>query len=215
MKWELDDNARSGFHYLLLGALVIGLPGLVIFLIDHWQTGNVSSDQHKLQVFRNGYLLGDPLQLTTAFTTRSERIAAAVLTAFICGGTVAGLLWVFGLRTQNWAVGRWTALAVFSYFIYAAVAMPRRKCTVSQNEVVRVQYACVPFTDLPIPFTEKIDTLNFGPDPEVRSIRDGHAGVWRLFLRDANMGSEIAISDADSISVASGTGYLNHLASAR
>jgi hypothetical protein len=213
MKWELDDNARSGFHYLMLGVVVVGFPSLVIFLIDLWQTVNVTADIHKLQVFRNGYLLGDPTEVTATFTSRGERIATAVLLAFLCGGSVSGLLWLVGLRTHHWAAGRWTATALFIYFVYAAVAIPQRKCTVSRNEVVMTQHLCIPFCDLPLPFSRRIDTLTFGPNREVYSLLHEDGRTWRVFLHDAHHESEIAISRADSLSVVSGVGYLNRLAS--
>ncbi len=214
MKWELDDNARSGFHYLVLGVLVMGLPSLVIFLVDQWQIINVTADIRLLQVFRNGYLLSDPMEITATFTTRGERIATAVLLAFLCGGSATGLLWLIGLRTHHWAAGRWTAIALFIYFVYAAVAMPRRKCTLSGSEVVMTQHRCIPLCDLPFPFTQKIDTIPFRPDREVYSLL--HAGrTWRVFLHDADRELEIAIAQADSVSVAAGVGYLNRMTSLR
>jgi hypothetical protein len=213
MKWELDDNARSGFHYLVFGALVVGLPSLLIFLIDQWQVINVTADIRALQVFRNGYLLSDPMEVTATFSTRGERIATAVVLALLCGGAMAGVLWLIGVRAHNWAAGRWTAITLFVYFAYAAVAMPRRTCTVSQDEVVMIQHMCIPLSDLPIPFTQKTDTLTFGPDRRVYPLLDSDSRAWRVFLQDARHESEIAVSRADSLSVASGVAYLDRSSS--
>lgn len=212
MKWELDDNARSGFHYLTLGVLAMGLPSLVIFLVDQWQIIKVTTDIRLLQVFRNGYLLSDPMEVTAVFTTRGERLASAVLLAFLCGGAVAGSLWMLGQRALNWAAGRWTAIALFIYFVYAAVALPPRKCVVSANGAMITRHLCIPFCDLPVPFTEKIDTITFGPDREVYSLLH-HGRTWRVFLHDADRDLEIAVAQADSANVASGAGYLNRMAS--
>lgn len=213
MKWELDDNARSGFHYLVFGALVVGLPSLVIFLIDKWQVIHVTSDVRALQVFRNGYLLSNPMEVTATFTTRGERIATAVVLALLCGGAMAGVLWLIGVRAHNRAAGRWTAITLFVYFAYTAVAMPRRKCTVSKDEVVMIQHMCIPLSDLPIPFTQKTDTLTFGPDRKVYPLLDSDSNAWRVIIHDAHHESEIAVSRADSLSVAAGVAYLHRSSS--
>lgn len=214
MKWELDDNARSGFHYLLLGVVVIGLPSLLISLIDLWQTVNVTADVHKLQVFRNGYLLRDPSWITATFSTRGERMATGVLLAIPCGLVLAGLLRMVGVRTHHWVIGRWATALLLLYFGYAAVAMPKRRCYLSGGQLVMTRNLGILLTDLPFPFTEKVDTVSFGTGQEVHCSVHEDRRTWRVFLRNGLREVEIATSKDDSSHVASGVAYLDRLLAA-
>jgi len=122
---QLDDNARTGLHALALGALIIGVPVLVVQLVDLWQTVDVTTDASLLHIFRNGYLLpvSGP-ELTCDTTTRMERIglsAVAALLAGLCGGLLALPL----RRTVlPWTIGRWTAFAGLLFLAWCSLTTP-------------------------------------------------------------------------------------------
>ncbi len=84
MKWELDDNSRSAFHYLLLGALVMAaLAGLNASLdLFHQRIGPGGSFDH-------GYLIDDDgMRLLASDHTRGERLIIGLLAATLFTLTV-------------------------------------------------------------------------------------------------------------------------------
>lgn len=211
MKWELDDNARSGFHYLVLGLLVIALPGLVISLIDMGQTAAITGDVHKLQVFRNGYLLDVPGKVTATFSSRGERVATGVLLACLGGAGVSGLLWLVGQRTRHWLVGRWVSIALLLYFAYASVRLPLRECEFSRSGIVMTRYSGIPCCDLPLPFTMYKDTIAFGADRRLSAQRATDHRTWRVLFSNGDRKIEIATSRSDSAQVAFAVEYLERI----
>jgi hypothetical protein len=122
---HLDDNARTGLHALALGALLIGVPVLVVQLVDMWQTVTVTTDANLLHIFRNGYLLPmDGPQLTCDTTTRMERIGLAAVASVPVGLCLGLLALPFRNRALPWAVGRWSAFMVFLFLVWCALTTP-------------------------------------------------------------------------------------------
>ena len=96
MNWEPDDNARSGFHYLVLGLLIIGLPAVLLSIFDTWHARAMTDGTMPLGIFHNGYLLFDGDRTAVADTTRGERLAyASVIALAVAAALTAWLLVVF------------------------------------------------------------------------------------------------------------------------
>ena len=208
MKFELDENQRGAFHFLLLGVLVVGLPALIIHLVDASQTAVVTTDIHRLQVFRNGYLLSDPGLVASASSTRGERLVAGVLLGLAIGTVVAALCWLLRLRPGHWMAGRWSGGIAMAYFIPVALLLPVNMCAPSRGLLVRTGSRSIPRTDLPLPFTSHTDTILLGP--EQLALSRGN-GAWQVRLRSDDREILIASSYADSALVAAGVDQLRRI----
>lgn len=166
MKWELDDNARSGFHYLFLGVLVVGGLVLLNAALDYFIPG-IGPDGS----FSHGYAIADDGQrLIHATTTRAERLMTAVLLA--CGLAFATLLLVrVVLRNTVWA--RWSANTVFlvalAYWTYAALALPPRSFIGHRDGMFIVWERSTLLHDLPAPGAKHIVLIPFRSVQDVRS----------------------------------------------
>lgn len=90
MRWQLDDNARSGLHYLLLGVAVVGMLTGVNAALDHLYPGPGPQG-----CFGHGYLLDREHgpNLVAAGTGRGERLATVVCLAFAAATALAGSAW--------------------------------------------------------------------------------------------------------------------------
>jgi hypothetical protein len=137
---HFDDNARTGLHALALGALIIGVPVLVVQLVDLWQTVGVTTDAHLLHIFRNGYLL--PMngpQLTCDTTTRMERIGLAAAFALPVGALLGMLSAPLRKVLSPFAVGRWSAFAAFLFLLWCSLTTPVRSVNLVQGGLVIVE----------------------------------------------------------------------------
>ncbi|MBL8003040.1 MAG: hypothetical protein JNL05_13885 [Flavobacteriales bacterium] len=157
---HFDDNARTGLHALALGALIIGVPVLVVQLVDMWQTVSVTTDANLLHIFRNGYLLPmEGPQLTCDTTTRMERIGLAAV-ASVPAGLCCGLLTLpLRNRALPWAVGRWSAFMVFLFLAWCALTTPACSATVVHGGV-RITERATLLGAIALPWTAIENTLN-------------------------------------------------------
>jgi hypothetical protein len=202
---HLDDNTRTGLHALGLGLLLIGVPVLIVQVVDMAQTAVVTTDAHVLQVFRNGFLLpADGPQLTVTSTTRMERIGLAAL-AGLSGGTFLGLLCLPLRRSVSpWAVGRWSAFLLFLLFTWSALVWPTRSATLSASSVMVTERPAL-FGDLALPWstTEPIALLP-AHSWDLQDV-DGRTG---LFLEQNGVRIEVGRTSAEN---ARSTAALEHV----
>ena len=157
---HFDDNAHTGLHALALGALLIGVPVLVVQLIDAWQTLPVTTDAHLLQIFRNGYLLPpDGPQLTLSGATRMERVGLAAATAVLAGTLATLACTPLRRRVPHWAVGRWTAGIALLVLVWSALALPVEAARVEDGRIVRHSRTAI-LGELALPFTGTTHVLD-------------------------------------------------------
>lgn len=129
MKWELDDNARSGFHYLALGVLAIGMLVLTNWVFDRIYPGIGPGG-----AFSHGYLVRDDgARMIVATTSRGERIVTVVFLAFgaalLAGIVVVGVAVAF--RRAYGPASRIAMKVVFLLMVcclgYSALFLPPRE----------------------------------------------------------------------------------------
>jgi hypothetical protein len=129
MKWELDDNARSGFHYLALGALTIGAVVLASWILDRIYPGIGPGG-----AFSHGYLVHDDgMRMIVATTSRGERIVTVVSLAF-GAALLAGMVTVGIALAFRRAYGPAARIAMKVAFLltvcclgYSALFLPPRE----------------------------------------------------------------------------------------
>lgn len=129
MPWQLDDNSRGAFHYLLLGVLVIAVPAGLIAFIDWYQTFDVTTDDRLLQVCRNGYLLAANTWGCEAYSTRGERFALSVLASTALGLLCALASYPIRRWLDPWRSLRCAGLVTFIWFVCASLLCPRSSLT--------------------------------------------------------------------------------------
>ncbi len=126
MGWKLDDNTRSGIHYLVLGVLVVAMLALGNAALAklHASLGPDGS-------FGHGYWTEtDDHRMIVATTTLGERLAAGVLLAFAIAMLVGAVMAVMGRfvtsMVKGWPLplGRVVFVVAFSFFAYAAFKLP-------------------------------------------------------------------------------------------
>lgn len=191
MKWELDDNARSGFHYLMLGVLVVAVLALGNTALDHLYSpiGPHGSYGH-------GYLIEDDgNSMIVAGTTRGERIATAILLAFVTGLIIACVSALL-MRSMRLARSKWisiTGRVAFSvslvYFIYAALYLPPREFIGMRDDVFIVRERDVILNDVPWPERKSIILIPFQDVEKVSvDIGEGTAGkvIHRIIIDHAS-----------------------------
>lgn len=194
MGWKLDDNSRSAIHYLVLGVLVVGLPSLVIGLVDLSQTVVITADVHKLQVFRNGYLLDSPIEITATNASRGERLAFGALFSFLFGFVCAGLSWLLMTRKAHWRIGRWAGLVVLGYTSFAALRIPAIKSTVLPNELLVERYSVLPLFEIPVPLTKTSEKLETGPNGVVVERQAEPGKPWMVAFRTDEHAKDVHIA---------------------
>lgn len=152
---NLDDNTRSGLHYLALGIVVV----LALLLADRWiaAAGRQTADPHMaLAAFQMGYLPGNGLTVVDSTSSRGERLAwAALLAVAVATGCGLGTRALSGARRPALVVARTVLVAVFGWGAYAALFVPVRHFFLRDGMVVEWRYAHV--GDLPLPFTRTIE----------------------------------------------------------
>lgn len=192
---ELDDNTRTGLHALGLGLLVIGVPVLIVQIVDMYQTISVTTDDHTLQIFRNGYLLPQSgPQFCVATTTRMERMGLAALAALLAGGVLAALSIPFRRWLSPWAAGRWSGALIFLFFMWSALVRPPRSVLFRQNSLTIMEHPTL-FGDLTLPSTT-IEQIVVTPEWtwEQEEQKDGRT---KLFARNAGRWIEVGSTSAD------------------
>ena len=192
---ELDDNTRMGLHALGLGLLVIGVPVLIVQLIDLYQTVQVTTDHHSLQVFRNGYLLPmDGPQFAVATTTRMERIGMAALAALLAGAALTLLTLPFQRWLSPWAVGRWSAAVILLFFMWSALARPSRSVRLEKNSLTIVEHPTL-FGDLTLP-SATVERVKITPEWswEKEEQKDGRT---KLFARKGELWVQLGSTSAN------------------
>lgn len=152
---NLDDNTRSGLHYLALGAVVV----LALLLADRLIPvfGGSAGDRHPaLDAFQHGYLPGKGVTVVDTASTRGERLAWATLLAVVlaagCGFAARALS---GARRPALVVARTVLVAVFGWGVYAALFVPVRHFFLRDGMVVEWRYAHL--GEVPLPFTRTIE----------------------------------------------------------
>ena len=126
MKWELDDNARGAFHYLLLGAVVMSaLVGLNAALdLFHARIGPGGAFDH-------GYLIPDDgTRLISSDHTRGERLIGGLFVSVLAAIGAAAFVMVscrlvrLGPRRPTLFVARAVFVVAVVYTSYAALFLP-------------------------------------------------------------------------------------------
>ena len=89
MRWQLDDNTRTGLHYLLLGiAVTLGMRLAWTFLYAVAYAGLPDGER----TFRWGYLGTGPSAVVVATTGPAERLLTALFLAVVIAAVTA-LAW--------------------------------------------------------------------------------------------------------------------------
>jgi hypothetical protein len=204
---HFDDNARTGLHALALGALLIGVPVLVVQLIDAWQTLPVTTDAHLLQIFRNGYLLPpDGPQFTLSGATRMERVGLAAAVA-VLAGTLATLACApLRRHLPHWAVGRWTAGIALLVLVWSALALPVEATRVEAGRIVRLSRTAI-LGELALPFTGTSHVLDTPQRSWERE--EGPDGRSVLLVRVGAQRLPVASTRADHTAVEAALAFLN------
>ena len=179
MGWKLDDNTRSGIHYLLLGVLVIGVPAALLSLFDLWHTRATTDGSLPLGVFHNGYIIFDGERTAVADTTRAERLAYACAISLALATSVTGLL-VLMRSTTAWRSGRWTFAIAFSWCIVSALFLPRTSATLAPGEM-HVHERSTIIGDITWPFFERSSTIQWSPGDELFGQSLPVAGISDVF----------------------------------
>ena len=173
MRWELDDNSRSGFHYLILGVLVTA--ALVAL---NWGLDRIYPGIGPRGAFGHGYLIADDgVRLIVAETTRGERLAAVVLLAL-----GVAVLWGLGAaliaralgahpRRPALVVGRAMFIVVFIGGAYAALFLPPREFIGRRDGMLIVWYRAELLSDIPLPKSRIIRLVAEADVNEVHAAR--------------------------------------------
>ncbi len=206
---HLDDNARTGLHALALGALIIGVPVLVVQLVDASQTAVDSTGASVLRIFRNGYLLpmGGP-ELTCDSTTRMERIGLAAVMAMVAGLCLGLLALPLRKRALPWAVGRWGAFIVLLFLCWCALTTPVCSARLSGDGIRYVERPrLLGAIGLPWASTERVLNTNGA------SIRTEPEGMYRtrIILARGKDRTTIAITAAEGQAVEAAVDHLERV----
>lgn len=195
---KLDDNTRSALHYLLLGLAVVGLPALVIALVDLKQTAITQG--HDLLALRNGYLLGWPREMTLCSTSRGERMAWAFVIAAV-------VVVVIGLLHRP-RIALVAGVIVFGWLAFSAVRRPPVLSWMVQDRLVVVRRPVI-VADLTLPWGARVDHIELKPGSR---ITPSASSSGRTVFSLENNGARIAFASTpmDSVQAAILTGHLNY-----
>lgn len=204
MKWELDDNARSGLHYLVLGVVVIGALALANAGIDRLHAPLGPRDS-----FGHGYWLEDgDHRLIVSRTTRGERLAAGVLLAFAAATLVSAVLAIIGrsgsgiLKRSALPMGRGIFILALLFFSYAAIKLPRREFVGFRDGHAILWERNELFGDLPWPgWGKRIKLIPLndlaGFISSIQQLRDERVASWVLMVETD--GTEVGIANSSPI----------------
>lgn len=173
MKWELDDNSRSGFHYLILGVLVTA-----VLVAINWGLDLLYPGIGPHGAFGHGYLAEDDgVRLIIAETTRGERIATVVLLA-LCVAVLWGLgaaliARVLGAhpRRAALAVGRAMFILVFIGGTYAALFLPPGELIGRRDGMLIIWERAELLSDIPLPRSRTIRLVAEAEVNEVHAVQ--------------------------------------------
>jgi len=179
MKWELDDNARSGFHYLLLGLVVIGLPALLFTLFDAWHSARMEDGRLPLGIFHNGYLIFNGNTTTVADTSRGERLAFACVIAFIVAAALTALLLLVRYRGA-WLIGRWAFALAFVWCVFSALFLPRTSATITPGAMDVRERATI-IGDITWPFSQRTTHVEWSANDELSGTSLPVTGITEVF----------------------------------
>lgn len=192
MRWTLDDNERSAFHYLIGGVVaVLVLKGLALGF-DAFGTSALPKDEAAvLAPFRQGYLLGRDITVAGTATGRTERIVLAIVTSIVLslllGGIAALVARAFHGRPGLAAVraARIALVVTLGWSLYAALFVPVQQATVTDRGLLLARHRTV-IGDLPLPFSLHMDTVPYTDIQRLEAVRtpcqDGCDGRLRLEL---------------------------------
>lgn len=171
----LDDNTRSGLQYLVLGVLVVGLPTLIISVIDARQTAGMQATD--LLALRNGYLLPDPWEWTLCSTTRIERFAWAFMISALVA-IITGLTW----RPR---IAPIVGIACSAWLAYAAACLPpvRSRC---EDHGLVITRRPVLLADLTLPWGQGVERIDLSAGASITIRPDPSGGT--LFLLETPHG---------------------------
>lgn len=184
MKWELDDNSRSAFHYLMLGVLVVAvLVGLNAALdLFHVRIGPGGAFDH-------GYLISDDgITLIGADSARGERLVAGILVSVSAAlGTSALVVAVCRLarihdRRPTLFIARSVFLLSVIYTSYAALFLPLRQFIGQRDHNLVLWERAGLLGSVPCPGAKRIVLVPFDRVADVRTTRTPLTGE-RVRLR--------------------------------
>jgi len=199
---ELDDNTRTGLHALGLGLLVIGVPVLIIQLVDLYQTSGATPDERCLHIFRNGYLLpADGSRMTISESSRMERLGLATFGALIAGAIVTCVLYPLRRQVLHWKVGRWSTVVIFLLLAWSALTLPASEVTLEGGIVRASERPCL-FGELanPLAYVYTWSTLYETPQLVTRQLDDGRT-ILVLVEKNGRGGDMLASTRADANAV--------------
>jgi hypothetical protein len=170
MKWELDDNSRSGFHYLILGVLVTAALVALNWGLDRLYPG---IGPHG--AFGHGYLIADDgVRLIVAETTRGERIATVALLALgvavLWGFGAALIARVLGADMRRWALAvvRVMFILIFIGGTYAALFLPPGELVGRRDDMLIIWDRAELLSDIPFPRSR---TIRLVAEAEVNDVQ--------------------------------------------
>ena len=184
MKWELDDNARSGFHYLVLGLLIIGLPALLFWGFDTWHAAGVNNGDLPLGVFHNGYLLFDGNTTAVADTSRGERLGYACMVSVVVSVIGALVVLPFSSASAGHA-GRWTFVVTFVWCSISALFLPRTCAKVTYGKLEVHQRKSL-IGDITVPFTTRTTIIDWSKNDRVLGYSIPAQGITDPFRMGAS-----------------------------
>ncbi|MBK9761568.1 MAG: hypothetical protein IPO90_16775 [Flavobacteriales bacterium] len=189
MKWELDDNARSGFHYLVLGVVVIGG-----FRLGFWGLYSLAYRGLPLEevMFLHGYIGLGPGSIVVAHHSAVERLLVAVAISLLIA-LLSGLVFSLLFRKDQARTFRRMVVAglivTVPWAIWAALFAPIRSTQVLPDAILN-HYRQELVFDLPMPFGHTEQLVFSG---EVLRIECGHP--------DASRKDEVHRSDISMLTI--------------
>ena len=179
MNWEPDDNARSGFHYLVLGLLIIGLPAVLLSIFDTWHARAMTDGTLPLGIFHNGYLLFDGDRTAVADTTRGERLAYASVIALAVAAALTALLLLVRSRVA-WLIGRWAFVPAFVWCVFSALFLPRTSATITPGAMDVRERATI-IGDITWPFSQRTTHVEWSANDELSGTSLPVTGITDVF----------------------------------
>lgn len=175
MMRELDDNTRTGLHYLLLGIAVIAALVVAGLVLDRLYPGMGPGGS-----FGHGYLLDQERgpALIGSVTTRGERIMTVMFLAFAVATVVAGGAWLLLRR----ALPRIKPLAIATWWVVflsilvgggrAALFEPPLEWVGQRDGALIIWRRTVLLNDIPLPKSRVIDLVPFTQVQEVAVVTE-------------------------------------------
>lgn len=199
MKWELDDNARGGFHYLLLGVLVIGVPSGLLALFDLWHGHAEVEGSLPLGVFHNGYILMDGDRTAVADTSRGERLIHALAISFVGAAAATSVLLLVHFR-RAWRIGRGVFVTCFTWGVVSALFLPRTSARITPGHLEVSQRSTI-VGDITLPFSTRTAEFAWQPNDTLLGLSLPAAGVsdfFRMAAYRVHLGDTLLLATTDA-----------------